>query len=126
MHLNDCKHSTTHTSRAVLAVRVRGRCLVSGQGEVKWSASMCYVYSDRLHGVHIYACVFARDTELFFVCVCLCIICAYPPVYQVCPLSRQIQPDSRLGQGKRCASERRYHCSVCKTKLTIGREGERE
>lgn len=86
---------------------------------------MCCVYFDRLHGVHIYACVFASGTESFYARVCLCAICACPPVHQVCPLSQQIQPDSRLGQGKRCASERQYHCSVCKTKLTIGRERER-
>lgn len=27
-------------------------------------------------------------------------------------------------EGKRCASERQYHCSICKTKLTIGSERE--
>lgn len=73
--------TNTHICRAVLAARE-----VSGQGEVKWSASMRYVRFDRLCS---HSCVLGNAhvaPGLFYVCVCLCIMCACPPVYRACPL----------------------------------------
>lgn len=130
MHQKDCqqweKHTHTHKNtkshRVVPAVSVWRRCHSSGQGEVKpWgcAASSLTVWS------FSYVCL-CGPHRLLCLCVCLFTKYAFSPVHQVCPLSRQIQADSRRGLQQRCASERHYHCSVCKTNLTIGNSGGRE
>lgn len=121
MHQNDCKHThrpsftNAHTCRAGLSVRVRGRCLLSGQGEVTQRASVRCIYFDCLHCAYIHAYVALDRSSILRVGV-LYVRVQRRTKYVHCHGRSSLTAHS--GSGERCTSERQYHCSVCKTKLT--------
>ena len=101
MHQNDCEHTHTHTHTLTKAHKYThlSSC-ISCEGGVLCQVkvrSNSRVQFDGLHSVHVYARGFARGTE-FALCPCVLV---YDTWYHVRPPSRQIQPDSRLGQGGR-------------------------
>lgn len=61
---------------------------------------------------------FARGTE-FALCPCVLVYDTWCTMYA--HRHGRSGLTASWGRGKRCASERQYHCSVCKTKLTTGR-----